>query len=363
MPTFIKGGIWSKRKSVPKISNGELNLDLLIEKISAQNAPGSPEELTSDAIIYNAKAPFNIKEGFEISTGSTLRHLIPLPSGQFLIMGGFIEYHKQRVNGFARLNADFTLDTTFTGGGTRFLYGNGSGISYSSNTIIPVLDSAQNLYMIFEGNNIYNGVSRSNKIFKVDPIGNFDNVYSTAIGTGPNTSVNSILVLPDDGIIIAGTFTSFNGTTYNRIMRINSNGTLNSSFITNLGTGFNNVVDQAILTPTGKILCIGQFTSYNGTARNRIAQLNIDGTLDSSFNYSSGITSGLGYPRVTIDSNTGDIYLCDQVPFVYSGITTSRKIIRINSVGNYDASFAIPEECQANNLLKCPDYLHAKYFH
>ena len=27
MPTFIKGGIWSKRKNIPKISNGELNLD------------------------------------------------------------------------------------------------------------------------------------------------------------------------------------------------------------------------------------------------------------------------------------------------------------------------------------------------
>jgi hypothetical protein len=31
MPTFIKGGFWSKRKSVPKISNGELNLDEFVE--------------------------------------------------------------------------------------------------------------------------------------------------------------------------------------------------------------------------------------------------------------------------------------------------------------------------------------------
>jgi hypothetical protein len=35
MPTFIKGGIWSKRKDIPKISNGELNLDEFVEnKIS-----------------------------------------------------------------------------------------------------------------------------------------------------------------------------------------------------------------------------------------------------------------------------------------------------------------------------------------
>jgi hypothetical protein len=35
MTTFIKGGIWSKRKDIPKIFNGELNLDEFVEnKIS-----------------------------------------------------------------------------------------------------------------------------------------------------------------------------------------------------------------------------------------------------------------------------------------------------------------------------------------
>lgn len=31
MATFIKGGIWSKRKGIPKINNGELNLDQFVE--------------------------------------------------------------------------------------------------------------------------------------------------------------------------------------------------------------------------------------------------------------------------------------------------------------------------------------------
>jgi len=317
---------------------------------SVTGTPDSPVQLTSDEIIYNAKAPFDIKDGFETNNGQHLRHLIPLPDGKFYIMAYALEYQKQRINGFARLNADFTLDTTFTGGGIRFLYGNSASLSYNSNTMIPVLDSAQNLYTILEGAYIYNGSLggfRTNKIFKVNSLGDFDESFYSAIGTGPNTIVNSILVLPDDSIIIAGAFTSFNGTTYNRIMRINSNGTLNSSFITNLGTGFNNVVDQAILTPAGKILCIGNFTSYNGVTRNRIVQLNLDGTIDSSFNYSSGITTGLGYPRMTIDSNTGNIYLCDQISFIYSGVTSNRRMIRINSAGNYDASFAIPTDALA----------------
>ena len=34
MPTFIKGGVWSKRKNIPKILNGELNLDNLIASVN-----------------------------------------------------------------------------------------------------------------------------------------------------------------------------------------------------------------------------------------------------------------------------------------------------------------------------------------
>lgn len=344
MPTFIKPGFWTKKKEGFK---GELNLNQLITSIADQIVPGSPEQLTSDAIIYNSKAPFDIKDGFETNNLQVLRHLIPLPNGKFYIMGYVLEYQKQRINGFARLNADFTLDTTFTGGGTRFFDGNTASLSFSTPTMIPVLDSVQNLYMIFDGNYVYNGYSpsggfRNNRIFKVNSNGDFDESFSATIGTGPNTNTNSILILPDDSIICAGNFISFNGVTYGRIIRVNSDGTLANSFNTNTGSGFNGNVTQAILTPTGKILCIGAFTSYNGVARNKIAQLNIDGTLDSSFNYSSGITSTPSFPRLAVDMNTGNIYISDQIPFIYSGITSNRKIIRISSTGNYDSSFAIP---------------------
>lgn len=327
-----------------QIINAVRSLEKKVVDIYSKIKTTSVPSVLPTEIIYNPKAPFDIKSGFETNNSQHLRHLIPLPDGKFYIMGYVLEYQKQRINGFARLNADFTLDTTFTGGGFRFLQGNGAATSYNSNTLIPILDSAQNLYTILEGAYTY-GVNsyRTNKIFKVNSLGDFDESFASAIGTGPNNTVNSILVLSDDSIIIVGTFTSFNGMVpYNRIIRINSNGTVDNSFNTNLGAGFNGTVDQAILTPAGKILCIGQFTSYNGVTRNRIAQLNIDGTLDASFNYGSGIQSGLGYPRVTVDTNTGNIYLCDQNTIIYSGINTSRKMIRITSTGDYDASFAIP---------------------
>lgn len=353
----------------PTLEPNVTTLGALKNHILKDVVSGSPEELTSDAIIYNAKAPFNVKDGFgNVSNSNLLRHIIPLPDGKMLIHGPFIKYQGVVGNGLARLNSDFTVDTTYNGGGSRFYTPGqsqtGLNLSFMNATIIPVLDSNQNLYMIQEGSYTYNGFApsggfRNNKIFKVDSLGNFDEAFSVAIGTGPNSTIHNILVLPDNSIVLTGTFTSFNGTPYNRIIRLNSNGTLNTSFITNMGTGFlGGDVIQTLLTPAGKLLCLGNFTSYNGVARNRIVQLNLDGTIDTSFNYAGGFSSSFAIPRVTIDPITGNIYICDQNTSTYEGLFTNRKLIRLTSTGNYDASFSIP----ANSLAVSGGVWWVMYF-
>ena len=45
-----------------------------------------------------------------------------------------------------------------------------------------------------------------------------------------------------------------------------------------------NVVRAVAVQPGGKILIGGDFTSVQGVARNRIARLNADGTVDTAFN-------------------------------------------------------------------------------
>ena len=331
----------------PTLEPNVTTIGALKDYILKDVVSGSPEQLTSDAIIYNAKAP--IKIGNPLGEGKSeeaVRHIIPLPDGKFLIYGNFFMYQGVRVNGLARVNSDFTLDLTYTGGGNRFYSGINISTSITTDTFIPVLDSNQNLYMAPQtfytyDDSLVGGSVRQGRILTLNSNGDIDQTFMSAIGTGFNDTISSLLVLPDNSIIIAGRFTTFNGTTINRILKLNSSGVLDSSFNANVGTGFNSSISQAMLTPAGKIIIVGTFTSYNGVARNRIAQLNTDGTLDSSFNYSSGITSNITtYPRIAIDINTGNIYLSDQSLFIYSGITTNRKIIRITSAGNYDASFA-----------------------
>ena len=65
---------------------------------------------------------------------------------------------------------------------------------------------------------------------------------------------------------------------YKTLVRLNSNGSIDTSF--NIGTGFDNTVWTIDIQPDGKILVGGDFSTYNGTSRNRIVRLNSNGSID-----------------------------------------------------------------------------------
>ncbi|MEI6711237.1 MAG: delta-60 repeat domain-containing protein [bacterium] len=64
--------------------------------------------------------------------------------------------------------------------------------------------------------------------------------------------VTSTSLQSDGQIIITGLFTTYNGTSRNRIARLNSNGSLDTSF--NPGTGADLQIDATSLQLDGKIL-------------------------------------------------------------------------------------------------------------
>ena len=74
----------------------------------------------------------------------------------------------------------------------------------------------------------------------------------------------------------AALFTSVNGTARNRIARLNTDGTLDTTF--NPNSGMNGNVYAIALDSSGKPVVVGNFTTVNDTALNRIARLNTDGS-------------------------------------------------------------------------------------
>jgi uncharacterized delta-60 repeat protein len=107
-----------------------------------------------------------------------------------------------------------------------------------------------------------------------------------------NATVQVLVVQPDGRILIGGDFTTLspNGggpVTRNRIARLNLDGTLDTAFNPNA----NGVVFAIAVQADGKILAGGQFTSVGGLARNFIARLDATTGLADSFdpNANSGV--------------------------------------------------------------------------
>jgi uncharacterized delta-60 repeat protein len=188
-----------------------------------------------------------------------------------MIGGVFDHYNERERNNIARLNADGTTDESFNSGTGTY------------NALGPIAVQSDGKIIIGGGFNMYNGIY-VNKIARLNTDGTLDQNFNP--GTGASSSILTTSIQSDGKIIIGGIFTSYNGTTRNRIARINANGTLDETF--NPGIGPNSLVLTTSIQSDGKIIIGGDFTAYSGTARNRIARLNADGSVDESFNPGTG---------------------------------------------------------------------------
>lgn len=237
--------------------------------------------------------------------------------GKIIIGGDFITYNGTIVNHIARINSDRSLDTTFHVG---------SGVNGSLKAIAIQSDGK----IIIGGSfTSYNGIS-TNNIARINTDGSLDSNFS--IGTGPNGQVKEIDFQNDGKIIMQGSFTSYNGVGINYIARINSDGSLDSSF--NLGLGTYQTVRMVAIQNDGKIIIVGDFTSVNGTNIKYIARVNTNGSLDTTFNSGTGPESSVY--NCTIQSD-GKIIIYGSYSS-YNGTAVSR-LIRLNSNGSLDTTF------------------------
>ncbi|MEZ5300531.1 MAG: delta-60 repeat domain-containing protein [Verrucomicrobiales bacterium] len=99
-------------------------------------------------------------------------------------------------------------------------------------------------------------------------------------GTGANV-VNGATILPNGQIVIGGGFSSFNGQPASRIARINLDGSLDTSF--NTGAGSDGIVHSVLLLPDNDIVIGGSFSYFQGSAANSLARINPDGSRDAEF--------------------------------------------------------------------------------
>ncbi|WP_166648050.1 T9SS type A sorting domain-containing protein [Hymenobacter sp. UV11] len=156
------------------------------------------------------------------------------------------------------------------------------------------------------------------------------------MGTGFNGAVTSTVIQADGKIVVGGSFTAYNGVARNRIARLNLDGSLDASFAPT-STGLSAAVNALTIQSDGKIVVGGSFTTYNGVARNRIARLNLDGSLDASFSPTgTGLSAAVNALAIQSD---GKIVVGGSFT-TYNGVA-SRHVARLGPDGSLDTSFAL----------------------
>lgn len=130
------------------------------------------------------------------------------------------------------------------------------------------------------------------------------------------------------------------------IYRLQSDGSLDGSFTPvalNITGVSANIFGPPVVDPQGRLYLCGNFTTVNGTARSYIARVNSDGTLDTGYpsNLPSGWLSTQGR-GVALQSDGRAVFFGD---FFYTGRGTQADrvmAVRFNTDGTFDSSFAQP---------------------
>lgn len=213
-------------------------------------------------------------------------------------------------------------------------------------------------------------LSTAGKVSAQTAAGDKDPSFSSSA----NAAVNAIAVQPDGKVLLGGAFTSVGNQTRGRLARLAADGSVEA-----VGTfadpALNGTVTGIALQLDERIIAVGKFTSAGTTSHNRIVRLNTNGTVDATFTVSLGsdahavLTTPDGYiwvggdfGLVRIDSVTGlvntpagsdsitgavyalamqqDGKLIVAGKFGRVGTTARRNIVRINAAdGRLDTTF------------------------
>lgn len=199
------------------------------------------------------------------------------PDGKILVAGRFNNFDGHPFSRLVRLNADGSIDSGFV-------------IASGFDKIVYAIALQSDGKIILGGTFLtYNGISQK-RIIRLNSNGYLDATFDSGNGFA-NGDVRSILIQPDDRILVGGTFTgSYKSHTSLRLIRLLKNGSYDPSFEANL----NNKLYTMGFTSDYKLLIGGDFNSISGVSKHRIARLKLclDLTVWDGVGWSNGFPSG-----------------------------------------------------------------------
>ena len=272
------------------------------------------------ATIYAVDYQIDVDTSVKVTAGGDRAY------GEYFLTNGQIQPNTQ-PSGIP--STDFVLP--FFGNAARIIY-----------TIVPerVINPDATLPNTLLGGSFDGGFGRGTNLnrvpqnlIRITPDGLLDTNFATAIGTGANNYVTSIVPLDDGRIVVGGLFTAFNKFPRRRIVRLFNSGQVDPNFAT--GANIDNDVlavaesiDPTTGGPDGSTLVGGIFNRVAGQPYAKLARLDPNGNLDLSF-----------HPSIDLRVNT--ILVQPNGKIVIGGTFTNVNGVRVSRLArlNYDGSF------------------------
>jgi uncharacterized delta-60 repeat protein len=309
------GGQFDTIANVPRKSLGVINTDGSVNDLTISNLP---------LVLFMKICPDGrivINDGNNVlvfdPTGVLIQNIVNVNPNKFvidsnsniLVTGGdALAASNQRHPFTVRFKSDLSLDNVFH---CEVTYADG---------IRKAITADANGRILIGG---YSGVAEINsspkKLIRLNPSGDVDATFDPAVS--PLEGVHAIAVQGDQKVLVSTGYS---------IMRLLPQGALDNDF-QQLFPGSSQFF-TAIRSHGEKAYISGRFDAVNNAVYSSIMRLNLDGSIDGSFN------SGLPFDSYIIDfefQSDGKIILGGIFPFADG----SKCIVRLNEDGSIDESF------------------------
>ena len=200
------------------------------------------------------------------------------------------------------------------------------------------------------------------RIAKASANGTLDSTFNSNIGTGfSNDNLSYVFGLAfqsSDGLIVTGSFDLLNGTSIpTGISRIGTDGTRNSTasttFHSNAGTGLIGYGTNVVQDSQGRLILAGSFSGFNGVSSSRLVKVNADGSRDTSFVVGTGLSTP---PWRSMDVAPDDSLLFASSSTNYGGVSVPSGVLKLNNNGSRDSGFtAAITSANATAVLAAPN--------
>lgn len=263
-------------------------------------------------------------DGFDPNADNSVRTIAVQPDGKILLGGLFHNLGAVARSHIGRVNADGSLDTTFNPG---------------AESDVQILAVQPDGGIVVAGDFATLGGSACVRIGRLNSDGALDAGFDA--GAGADAYVRTMALQADGQVLVGGDFQNLGGQPRQYIGRLSTNGTLDASF----NPGADGHIRAIAVQADGKILVGGEFTNAAGTAWNHLARLNTDGSPDTTFNTAGGADGAVLAIAMQAD---GKILVGGEFTN-FAGIAHSR-IARLNADGGLDTTFNPVEG--ANNIVR-----------